>query len=76
LKYAREIKEVVAKLSVSLGETMGHLVQHKGRQNFKEEEIQMSTPELKKVPGGSGTRIGSPSGIKMAATLYLECFDA
>jgi hypothetical protein len=67
-KCAGENKKVVAKLSASLGETMGHLVQHKTRQKFKAEEIQMSNSELKKVPGGSGIGAKSPSRIKMTAT--------
>jgi hypothetical protein len=67
-KYASEIKDVVGRLSDSLGVTMDHLVKHKDRLKFKVEEIQRSNPEVRKVFGTSETGARSLSGIKVAVT--------
>ena len=59
-KYAGEIKDVISRLSHSLGETMEYLIKHKKRLSFRvEQQVAKSSPELKRVLGISGTRAKS-----------------
>jgi hypothetical protein len=67
-RYASEIKNVVGQLSDSLSETTDRLIKHEDRMKLKVGELQMPSPDLRRVPGASGTGIRFPTGINIFAT--------
>jgi hypothetical protein len=68
-KYAAEIKDCVAKLSGSLGDTMDHLIKHKDCLRFKtEQEFQRSSTEIRRVLSTCRTGARSLSGIRLVVT--------
>jgi hypothetical protein len=67
-KYVAEIQAIVGKLSASIDASLEYLVAHVDDLDLKTEDVQVTEPELKRVPDISGTGLKRLSGTMVVQT--------